>query len=318
MGYYSLSKIPTLNKKRLILCWHSFHDAKLRKGFVSDKRSLKIEKFEEQLDWISKFSEFVTLENILNADAKSEDTRWKVAITFDDGYRDNLTAALPILKKYNAPCTTFLATSFIYNKNLPWWDLVDWVNSNVKTLKIDMGNGEKTYFPKDQSLKFTKDAKKAFKDGLFGYKKDLVREIYHLTGCEERNDFMSVDEIKEYASDPLIDIGAHTYSHANLALLSTQEIEKEIKNNLVDLEKLGIKKPVFFAYPYGGKNHISNKSKKVIDDFRFKASFSTNPNYLNTEEENSTFPRIIISPSISINEFKSRIKHMNLISSLMQ
>lgn len=45
-----------------------------------------------------------------------------VAVTFDDGFKDNLTAALPILEKYKIPATIFISTKFIDGTLAPWWD----------------------------------------------------------------------------------------------------------------------------------------------------------------------------------------------------
>lgn len=67
------------------------------------------ERFERQLQWLSRWRKVVTLEETLRAPAR----RNLVAITFDDGYRDNLTVALPLLEKFQLPMTLFVAAGFI-------------------------------------------------------------------------------------------------------------------------------------------------------------------------------------------------------------
>lgn len=75
---------------------------------VSPKR------FESHLKWLAKRREKVTtLENLL--DVPESDRR--IAITFDDGFKDNLTVALPLLEKYDLPMTIFVATDFIGKKD---------------------------------------------------------------------------------------------------------------------------------------------------------------------------------------------------------
>ena len=67
------------------------------------------EKFDQQLQWLSGWRRVVTLEETLRTPSR----RNLVAITFDDGFRDNLTVALPLLEKYQLPMTLFVTAGFI-------------------------------------------------------------------------------------------------------------------------------------------------------------------------------------------------------------
>jgi peptidoglycan/xylan/chitin deacetylase (PgdA/CDA1 family) len=66
-------------------------------------------KFENQLRWLSRWRRVVPLEETLGASAR----RNLVAITFDDGYRDNLTVALPLLERFQLPMTLFVTAGFL-------------------------------------------------------------------------------------------------------------------------------------------------------------------------------------------------------------
>jgi peptidoglycan/xylan/chitin deacetylase (PgdA/CDA1 family) len=66
------------------------------------------ERFVRQLQWLSRWRRVVRLDQTL-AGAPSR----AVAITFDDGYRDNLTVALPLLEKFGLPMTLFVAAGFV-------------------------------------------------------------------------------------------------------------------------------------------------------------------------------------------------------------
>jgi len=65
-------------------------------------------RFEQQLAWLRKTNRVVRLEETLVRSSGRE-----IAITFDDGYRDNLTTALPLLEKYNLPMTLFVVAGFV-------------------------------------------------------------------------------------------------------------------------------------------------------------------------------------------------------------
>lgn len=66
------------------------------------------ERFARQLQWLSRWRRVARLDETLSG-ASSR----LVAITFDDGYRDNLTVALPLLEKFSLPMTLFVAAAFV-------------------------------------------------------------------------------------------------------------------------------------------------------------------------------------------------------------
>jgi peptidoglycan/xylan/chitin deacetylase (PgdA/CDA1 family) len=67
------------------------------------------ERFEQQLRWLSCRSRVVPLVETLSRSKRDR----VVAITFDDGYRDNLTTALPLLEKLSLPMTLFVVAGFV-------------------------------------------------------------------------------------------------------------------------------------------------------------------------------------------------------------
>ena len=67
------------------------------------------ERFERQLRWLARWRNVVPLQETLRAAARQR----LVAITFDDGYRDNLTVALPLLEKFQTPMTLFVVSGFL-------------------------------------------------------------------------------------------------------------------------------------------------------------------------------------------------------------
>ena len=66
-------------------------------------------RFEQQLRWLTRWREVVPLVETLSA----EQGHRQVAITFDDGFRDNLTVALPLLEKFSVPMTLFVTAGFL-------------------------------------------------------------------------------------------------------------------------------------------------------------------------------------------------------------
>ena len=90
-----------------VLSYHSINNDK-------SKLSLDINIFEKQIKYLKKRG-FVTCKtNLINNKKK------QIIITFDDGYKDILLNAMPVLKKYDFTATCFLITNMIGKKN--FWD----------------------------------------------------------------------------------------------------------------------------------------------------------------------------------------------------
>ena len=70
---------------------------------------ISLNRFEQQLQWLSRWCKVVPLSHTL----RSTHGRRQAAITFDEGFRDHLTVALPLLEKYNLPVTLFVVAGFV-------------------------------------------------------------------------------------------------------------------------------------------------------------------------------------------------------------
>ncbi len=98
---YVLSKMITHRPRMTVLLYHSISNS-------SDFFAVSPDMFERQMQYIAKYGAPVPLSRAFAHAQGDAVTRDSVAITFDDGYKDFVTNALPILEKYNIPATVFL------------------------------------------------------------------------------------------------------------------------------------------------------------------------------------------------------------------
>jgi peptidoglycan/xylan/chitin deacetylase (PgdA/CDA1 family) len=82
--------------------------------------SVSIKSFKEQIRVLSEDKEI----EIISLNSLTYHSLWnrngvklKIAITFDDGYKDNLYVAAPILAEYGSPFTVFITTKFVDNNS---------------------------------------------------------------------------------------------------------------------------------------------------------------------------------------------------------
>jgi len=104
--------------KALVICYHCIKDEAW-----PHLRPAKVVDFKNQMQYLSKVYSPISLERMAQHIQNGTSLPSKaIAVTFDDGYRDNYENAYPILKEYNIPATFFLTTGFIGTGEIPAWD----------------------------------------------------------------------------------------------------------------------------------------------------------------------------------------------------
>jgi peptidoglycan/xylan/chitin deacetylase (PgdA/CDA1 family) len=204
--------------------------------------------------------------------------------TLDDGYRDNRDFALPVMREFDAPLTVYVASDFAEGIGRLWWVALEMVIAKASSIEAPIG-GVATRF--DIS---TVAAKQAAFDRLHDWLRslpgehDLQREISALCarhGVDEtrigRDLCMSWDELKEFANDPLVTIGAHTITHCNLAKQSEATASFEIAASRARIEA-ELQRPVLhLAYPYGDKIAAGPREFAMARAAGFKTAVTTRP-----------------------------------------
>ena len=86
--------------------------------------------FAEDFDFLIKTLKYngtpVTMDDIIDSSNGKEMPPRAFAVTFDDGFENNLSIAAPILTKHKVPATFYLTTDFITNNTMSWIDRIDW------------------------------------------------------------------------------------------------------------------------------------------------------------------------------------------------
>src|SRR5262245_28067679 len=101
--------------------------------------TVSAETFDSQLDLIKKNFDVVTVEQVAAAVHDGPPLPPSpLLITFDDGYRDNHDVALPILLKHGLRATFFIATQFVDERRLFWWDRINYVLKASKRPAVEI------------------------------------------------------------------------------------------------------------------------------------------------------------------------------------
>ena len=156
-----------------------------------------------------------------------------VAVTFDDGYRDNWTDAMPALRSRGVPATFFISGDGAAFGETFWWEALD---RSMDSLELD----ERAARDLHARLMRTN-----------GEERDrMLRGLPPPSGPLPGR--MSEGELAALAEEPLAEIGAHGWTHRALGNLSREEQETEIVANVRELARVTGGKVRSFAYPFGG------------------------------------------------------------------
>jgi len=211
-----------------------------------------------------------------------------VCITFDDGYKDTLQYAYPILKKYNLPFAVYIATSFPDRLGELWWLGLEAVIAQNKRIGLTI-DGKDQFFDCGKVRE-----KRELYDAVYGYLRSLkseddLRRVVRDLCATHRVDFpafckdlcMDWEEIGQLASDPLVTIGAHTVNHVMLKkVTSDQTASSEMDMSRAVIEAALGARPHHLAYPVGDKTSAGPREFRIAAELGFKTAVTTRPGVL--------------------------------------
>ena len=191
-----------------------------------------------------------------------------VVVTFDDGYRDNLEVAKPLLVRYEVPATVFVATACLTGSQSFWWDdlveicfagdaLPEWGEVVVTDGQVEWNLSKLVGLGVPADSQTAREAVcRALREQLLTQSNIAIHELVHDLRRLARlrpatGTLMDADEVVRLQDDGLVDVGAHTVNHSSLPTLTRDEKLDEIGRSKVELEQL-LGRPVkAFSYPYG-------------------------------------------------------------------
>jgi peptidoglycan/xylan/chitin deacetylase (PgdA/CDA1 family) len=313
-----------LNRKRILIL--AYHGITARSFAVKPWILFPVESFEEQIRFLCSHYNIISLHQAVTAIYNGSQLREKPAVvTFDDGYRNNLTMALPVLKKYGVPATIFLTAGYIGTDKILPLDRAYLSITNARKkepLMIqEIGLGPlffhnnkaiaASYFATVAALKrFPTKAQEKYLDLL----EDKLNPDYRQKEAYKEFQLLSWEEVRQLNNSKIIEIGAHTLSHEILSNVSNEEAEKEIVDSKVMIEHNLLQPIDSFAYPNGtdrdyNKSHISQLKKTG-----FCCSVTTTARLNQCGDDPYTLGRISVGPDFvnNLDQFVLKISGFNL------
>ncbi len=235
--------------------------------------------FAEQMEALNKYVHSISLRELVQNLKESSLRPRSVAVTFDDGYADNLYQAKPILEKYEIPATVFVCTGYAGKQF--WWDELDGLvmlsRTELDTLFLEVGESRFMWDQPKVSSEADVDVRRKFHQALYrflltldveeqNYAMKTIRNWSSVSSIEANARAMTHDELLQIADDGLIEIGAHTRHHPVLPRLPLERQREEIISSKQDLEALLGRRVDGFAYPNG---IATDDAKRIVREAGF-------------------------------------------------
>jgi peptidoglycan/xylan/chitin deacetylase (PgdA/CDA1 family) len=242
------------NPSRIILMYHRVG----ARGADPHRLSVSESAFRAQIAWLRASCSIVPLDELAECDTPSDNPA--VALTFDDGYVDNLTVAAPVLQQWGLPATFFLTTEDTPAPYHYWWDRLAHsllgIAAVPPTLTITLPSGRRTLetltdvqrlhahtFVYDDILRLPSDERDA-----------LIRQVSEWAGTlslPSSDRRMTWSEAGELMSDSRFTIGAHTIRHLYLPAQPDHVVRAELQSSCETLRSLTGSRVDTLAYPFG-------------------------------------------------------------------
>ena len=341
--YHSLSWLGICRSGRflrrhqaLILTYHGVLQ-KTEDGYAN-RNCVDAQMFDRQMAFMKRHYNVVPLADLAQwLSTGKKMPAYTAAITFDDGFRNNFSIALPILRKYRLPATVFLTTSFIGSQELGLWtEQVDGLlqETRIETVRIVV-NGKELEYP----LRTTVDRETA-SDRIRAYLKTLppeqrkfvmtklLEQVVAKTGgtkldmestskcsefnrqttagVEERYAFLTWQQVQAMTHHQ-ITFGSHTHTHAIMATLDEERANFELAESrrLIE-ERLGTPCRLF-SYPNGTTADFGPREQRLLQWHGYSTAVSQIDGFNDASTDRTALRRINVGRSGHLSFFIAKI-----------
>jgi peptidoglycan/xylan/chitin deacetylase (PgdA/CDA1 family) len=237
------------------------------------------------------------------ADVPVPSRRPRVVVTFDDGYRDNLTNALPIAESKGVPITFFVTSGILGSQNGFWWDRLGTLlrarPPHVREIDLPVG-GRGIRIPIGSSgIRADLDSVRRhllpLRVAEIERALDAVSEQWQVDSAPppDAGTLTPRDLLRLAASDNAT-IGAHTADHVRLQDRSAQEQQDTIAGSKGVLEQSIGRTVSHFAYPFGGPGDFDDRSVHAVRSAGFDTACTTIPGTARSSTDPYRLPRRVV------------------------
>jgi peptidoglycan/xylan/chitin deacetylase (PgdA/CDA1 family) len=279
----------------LVLAYHRVAD------LAQDPQSLAVrpDRFRAHLKFLRDHCQLLRLE-----DSWPRLEKAAAIVTFDDGYADNATAALPILEEENVPATFFVSAGAVESGSEFWWDELErWLLTDTSLphpVEIDTGADRHAWPTR------TAEDRRSLYDELHARlrafrparRARLLEELRvaadGAASPRPSHRPLTTAEVARLGQSRWATVGAHGVSHTPFATLSLQEQRDELRMSRERIRSWSGAEVTTFSFPFGGRRDFTRDSVRLAREAGFRRVAANAPGQIHRWSDPFVVPRFLV------------------------
>lgn len=302
-----------------VVCYHRVLRNTGRRGAgESVAEGIPAETFEAQMRFMLRHFEPVAASAAVLAPAARG---LRFAVTFDDGYADNIEVAAPILRRLGIPATFYVVSSYVGSDKPFWWDRLSALIADARATTLEcaaflsapaaatlplilpLGQpGERRASgmrieavlragpPTEVEPSLQRLAALLGASGQVQVRQ--VRHVRQMRPASQR--LMSWDELRSLVAQGF-EIGGHSADHLNLAQLGPDELAHQLRASKLRIEAETGRPVRSLAYPYGGRANYSPAVMQAVREAGYECAFTALPGLVTPHTPAAELPRVALN-----------------------
>jgi peptidoglycan/xylan/chitin deacetylase (PgdA/CDA1 family) len=241
--------------------------------------------------------------------------RRAIAITFDDGYQNNVTTALPILERHGFPATVFPVSGVIDQRTTIWPSRVNAAVAACQRQSVDVLDRVYPLATKAERVLASRALQALIKSSFPSDPGAGAEAVEHACGTannpefERNHDFAMLDtaSIRTATATGLIEFGAHTVTHPILSELTDRALRLEIHDSVGRVTEATGRQCRLFAYPNGALEDFDSRAIECLRAAGIDASVTTVQAQNRPEADRLRLSRWDVGDDMSLTRFTAML-----------
>jgi len=300
----------------LVLTYHGVIPESHERDRFRYHNTVSISEFERHLRLLSsRFHPISLIDLRAWVEAKTALPPHSVLVTFDDGFRNNLKYAAPLLTKYAVPAVIFISTGYIGERRILWPEevvlrVMQWPLGSIHCpdREGDFTVSAVTSERRRLAERVCKQCKRLPVERLNDYLAYLRSEVHLDPVIAEDNlyAFLTWDEVRALRRQG-IEFGSHTVEHMILSRLPADQLKRELCESKARIEKeLGVE-CFSLAYPDGSPKDCSPTVVEAVHQAGYALSFTVANDFQYSSGNPLMFSRVIVPGHVDQAQFEAHV-----------